>query len=521
MAAYTGIVDQDEVNVEDDQPSCTEQLFEDSNIRYDGVLQDPQDNVNARGEKRMFYVYIEYANILMGTLVYPAIPIIFMWVFVVHTEHDPAYCFDSGLESYYVVLALDSLFILHRLRFFVVAITERNRIFQTKEYSQIGGLWFNKKTSIGFSTGQFMKDFAAGMGVTGPQIDLFSDVVSVLVIVKVTLAFTHGAITDSPTEVAALAVLAVTSAATVIHICPRILAMLFIPQVIRSTNIQGLWMLQCFSVQDIQDTRTDGALRDEERNELTFLRVLPRLFAFADNRFVPLLFPVDTRNLNVQVVKDNLAAQMRRTILKVLFVSIPQAVSQIFFTRILKELGCAHETDTALFVSAGLSIAFGAVNLAVAVRDYMKYKTAAAKMIVNRYLKGGDAVTLSTGEKRRTITADCLSHEDLKVIAEYFLAHPARVGQLNIEKGKLTGYDSSIKIQIPKSVKQDYTYRVRLNFCPGYVTFADAADHQVIIDFAQSFPRLELDPGFKVAFPSELREKLAAMEHVTITKGGF
>lgn len=84
----------------------------------------------------------------------------------------------------------------------------------------------------------------------------------------------------------------------------------------------------------------------------------------------------------------------------------------------------------------------------------------AAKIFVNKHLK--------TKEAASNIAVNEMTHEDMKIIAEYFMKKPHCVPTLNIDKGKLVGYNPKLKIKTPSNVDKEFVFNIRVNFCPSY-----------------------------------------------------
>jgi len=50
------------------------------------------------------------------------------------------------------------------------------------------------------------------------------------------------------------------------------------------------------------------------------------MFLFAENGFIPLLFPPETNTFTAESAKEDLRAKLKAAIAKVVFESIPQAI---------------------------------------------------------------------------------------------------------------------------------------------------------------------------------------------------
>lgn len=77
---------------------------------------------------------------------------------------------------------------------------------------------------------------------------------------------------------------------------------------------------------------------------------------------------------------------------------------------------------------------------------------------------------------------------------------------LNLEKGKISGYNPKLKIKVPKNVDKEFIFRVRMNFCPSYIQIKDPMDHQIVVDFLKAFPKVEFSKGFGFGMPKELED---------------
>lgn len=93
-------------------------------------------------------------------------------------------------------------------------------------------------------------------------------------------------------------------------------------------------------------------------------------------------------------------------------------------------------------------------------------------------------------------------------MAEYYMKNPHFAKRLNLEKGKIVGYNPKIKIDVPKNVDTDFLFNIRINFTPGYVTIPDDKDQKIIEEFFAAFPKVTFSPGFGISMPKDLKEKV-------------
>ncbi|CAE8621750.1 unnamed protein product [Polarella glacialis] len=485
-----------------------EVLTEDMQIRYDGVLQCEGEIDELKYRDRV--VRCEYMHLVLSTCIYPVV------AFVSSTLTVSSSFSVVPLLS---VLTFEAPFLVIRTLVFVQAWLKRNDTFKAREYNQIGGFWDQIDQPIGFLYGQFLKDIAVAFGVCGAAVDTYTNVVSVMIIAEVfTLMETHR---DSKTKLYMILIAMITLVC--INAIPRCLAIVGIPSIMAQPGpLQNSCLLKLFGADFVppKDFAAAGYSQAAAGYNQEILQnrnqVLSRMFVLGDNMFIPLLFPPDVLSLTADQVKADLRAKLGQCIINILLNSIPQAWCQLAFASIMQGLKSDGSSGyVMIYASVALSTCQGLINIILSCRAYANYKQVGAKLFINKFLKLSD-------KPRKNILASEITQEEFKTMAEYYMGHPARIGEINIEKGKIAGgYSKDIKIVVPPNVDSGHQFKIRINFTPGYVTFASEDDQQTIVDFVSAFPKVTLDPGFAITFPKDLRAKLEAMSHVTITEGGF
>jgi len=135
---------------------------------------------------------------------------------------------------------------------------------------------------------------------------------------------------------------------------------------------------------------------------------------------------------------------------------------------IAKKIGCNGDSTLTIYFSVCISIILAIVSCLLSVKNYFEYKSAAAKLYAKKHL--------SSEETAKMICVNEFTHEDFKIMAEYYMKNPHFAKRLNLEKGKIVGYNPKIKIDVPKNVDTDFLFNIRINFTPGYVTIPDDKD---------------------------------------------
>jgi hypothetical protein len=398
-------------------------------------------------------------------------------------------------------------------------------MYSTEVYSQAGGLWAKSKVPINFGAVQLLKDMATGLGVTSANLDLYSDFVSTLIIVKTYIQLSGSGNKNTNTLFVLLIIMAISC---VLSLLPRLFSVIQLRGVMnipKEKKIQhhmypnGLYDADGMNVkaltfygaeiidhQDYNDKENPSkkALKNREQ-------VISRMFLFAENGFIPMIFPPETNTFTAASAKEDLKAKLKATIAKVSIESIPQALCQFYLIRILGDLGCNDKSLVAIYVSLIVSISLGTYAVLDGLKKVYQYRMIAAKIFVKKHL--------STKEAASFISVTELTHEDMKIIAEYFMKKPHCVDELNIEKGNLVGYNPKIKIVAPKNVDKEFLFKVRLNFTPSYVQIKDEKDQQILVDFLSAFPKVQFNKGWGFGYPASLDEKLKKLPNVTFKSG--
>lgn len=133
------------------------------------------------------------------------------------------------------------------------------------------------------------------------------------------------------------------------------------------------------------------------------------MFLLAEDSFIPMLFPPEIDTMSADAVKDDLKTKLKSTLAKMLLENIPQAICQFYLISVLRKIGCSDKSVSAIYFSVILSVLLAINSVIGAYLNYLKYKTTAAKMFVNKHLKSKEA--------SRSIAVDSLTHEDFVTMA--------------------------------------------------------------------------------------------------------
>jgi len=82
----------------------------------------------------------------------------------------------------------------------------------------------------------------------------------------------------------------------------------------------------------------------------------------------------------------------------------------------LRDLGCNDKTTQAIYFSVVISILLGGYAVLDSLKKVYDYRMIAAKIFVKKHLKTKEAASF--------ISVTEMTHEDMKIIAEYFMNKP-------------------------------------------------------------------------------------------------
>jgi len=508
-------------------------LLDEGQIRYDGILQRGKEVFEIQGRDK--YTKSEYANLIFSTCVYPIVPLILILILAIGKDSGSKdFCYGGTSIVYYVFMALELPWIVSHILLFIATYQKKNECsHRSMNYSQAGGIWVEAEKPLGYISVQFFKDVLKGVfGHLSSNLDLFSDLMTLFTIAKV-YQLLHEADVKSNAmknaETSLIIIMAIMSFSVSIGVARRLLAIIYIKKLLwldkerlhqhckyaeKAYDVLGLdtTMFDRFGANVVMEKTPPFSQKLREGDwplMLNINQVMSRFFLFAGNSFLPLLYPPETDTLTEEMVKEDLMTKMRSSTLKVFLESIPQGICQIYFTYVFRDI-CDDGDLSLVYISITASLIVGIALFFKSLLSYFDYKNIESKIFLNKHI---------IGQPRHMIAARELSHKNFIVMAEYWLKNPDAIQKLNLDKGKIHGYDPKLKIKVPKHV-QSQEATIRINFCQSYVELEDPKDVQIVIDFLQAFSswKITFIKGF-MGMPKELEEAIANMENVTVGSG--